>query len=215
MSTTKQVAIIGLGNIGKVIASNLVKGNRSVILANRTFEKVESLAKQLGSLATASEITEAIKEAEIIILPIMFHNLQEFLKEYAAELQNKIIIDPSNPVSIDEKGNFTKLIGEQESAGQVISQALPNGAKLVKAWCTLGVDTLINQAFQETEQAVLFYATDNTDIDADIKQLIQDTGFEPFNVGGIDQSIRLELFGDLNEFALRKTLTTTEAQNKI
>ena len=32
-----KVAVIGLGNIGKVIASNLVKGNREVILTDKTF----------------------------------------------------------------------------------------------------------------------------------------------------------------------------------
>jgi len=35
MTTTSKVAVIGLGNIGKTIAQNFVKGNRPVIIASR------------------------------------------------------------------------------------------------------------------------------------------------------------------------------------
>ena len=49
------VAIIGLGKIGEVIASNLIMGNHSVILASRDFEKAKSLAGKLGHLAVAKE----------------------------------------------------------------------------------------------------------------------------------------------------------------
>jgi len=54
----------------------------------------------------------------------------------------------------------------------------------------------------------LFYETDNTRTNEDIGQLIRDNGFEPVRVGSIDQSIRIEVFGDLHEFgALGKTVT--------
>jgi predicted dinucleotide-binding enzyme len=38
-----------------------------------------------------------------------------------------------------------------------------------------------------------------------LKKLLQNAGFDPLKVGGIDQSIRIEVFGDLHEFgALEK-----------
>ena len=87
---------------------------------------------------------------------------------------------------------------------------LPKNAKLAKALGTLGVASLASAAFQ-TPANVLFYATDDVSINADIEQLIRDNGFEPVRVGGIDQSIRIEVFGDLHEFgALGKTVTRNE-----
>ena len=81
---------------------------------------------------------------------------------------------------------------------------------------TLGVASLASAAFQKPETAVLFYATDDTSINADIEQLIRDNGFEPVRIGGIDQSIRIEVFGDLHEFgALGKTVTVQEAKEKL
>ena len=215
MTQKSKVTVIGLGNIGTAVATNLVKGNRSVIIADRKIEKAKKLAQQLGNLARPLEIAAAIKEADIIVLAIWFSAIKELLHQYATELEGKIIVDPSNPIAPDEKGGFKKIIGEKESAGWIISSLLPKNAKLAKALGTLGVSSLANAAFQKPAN-VLFYATDDTSIDADIEQLIHDSGFEPVRVGGIDQSIRIEVFGDLHEFgSLGKTVTPSEAEEKV
>jgi predicted dinucleotide-binding enzyme len=212
MSTNKpKVAVIGLGNIGKVVAANLVKGNREVILASKKFEDAKTLAGQLGSLTKAAEIPAAIKEAEIVVLSVWFSTIKEILVKYAAELQGKVIIDPSNPIAPDGKGGFAKVIGADESAGQIISGLLPNGTQFVKALGTLGAGSLASSAFQKPEPAVLFYATDDNNLNPIMEDLITDLGFDPVRVGGIDQSIRIEVFGDLHEFgALGKPVTRAE-----
>jgi hypothetical protein len=216
MSNTKKIAVIGLGNIGKSVAENLVKGNRPVILASRKLEDATALAQQLGTLATSAEVSEAIKEADIIVLAVWFNTIQEFFSQYASEFLGKIIIDPSNPIAPDENGGFKKIIGEKESAGQLNAAILPDGAKLAKALGTLGAASLAGAAFQKPEEAVLFYATDDTSINTDVEQLIHDGGFEPVRVGGLDQSIRIEVFGDLHEFgALGKPVTLAEAKSKL
>lgn len=215
MIQTSKVAVIGLGNIGTAVATNLVKGNRLVIVADRKIEKAKALAQQLGSSAHPSEIDAAIKEADIIVLAIYFDPIKEVFQQYASELQGKIIVDPSNPIAPDEKGGFKKMIGEKQSAGELLSALLPKGAKLAKALGTLGVASLSAAAFQ-TPANVLFYATDDTSINADIEQLIRDNGFEPVRVGGLNQSIRIEVFGDLHEFgALGKAVTASEAKAKL
>jgi len=216
MSANKsKIAVIGLGNIGKVVATNLVKGNRSVIVASKKLEDAKSLAQQVGSLATAMEVTAAIKEADIIVMAVWFSTIQELLVKYAAELQGKIIIDPSNPIAPDGNGGFKKIIGEKESAGQILAGLLPKGAKLVKALGTLGAGSLAGAARRKPE-AVLFYASDDNSINGKIEELIKDSGFEPVHVGKIDQSIRIEVFGDLHEFgALGKVVTLSEAKAKL
>ena len=212
MTQKSKVAVIGLGNIGTAVATNLVKGNRSVIVADRKIEKAKKLAQQLGNLAQPSEIAAAIKEADIIVFAIWFSAIKELLHLYATELEGKIIVDPSNPIAPDEKGGFKKIIGEKESAGEIISSLLPKNARLAKALGTLSVSSLANAAFQKPAN-VLFYATDDTSINAAIEELIRDNGFEPVRAGGIDQSIRIEVFGDLHEFgALGKPVTRTDVK---
>jgi predicted dinucleotide-binding enzyme len=216
MTQKSKVAVIGVGNIGTAVATNLVKGNRSVIVADRKIEKAKELSQKLGNLAQSMEIPAAIKEADIIVFAIWFDAIKELLNKYATELQGKIIVDPSNPIAPDEKGGFKKIIGEKESAGEILSSLLPEDAKLAKALGTLGVASLGNAAFQKPEPAVLFYATDDASINADIEQVILDNGFAPVRVGGIDQTMRLEVFGDLHEFgALGKTVTRNEVQQLV
>lgn len=216
MTTNSKVAVIGLGNIGKTLAQNFVKSNRPVNIASQNPEDAKALAQELGSLATAAETGEAIKNADIIILAVWFNVIQELFEKYSNELQGKIIIDPSNPIAADEKGGFKKVIGDKESAGEINASNLPKNARLVKALGTLGAASLTASAFQTPEKAVLFYATDDDEINETVEQLIADIGFDAFRVGGLNQSLRIEVFGDLHEFgALGKTVNLSEAIEKV
>jgi len=213
MSTNKsKVAVIGLGNIGKAVASNLVKGNREVILASHKIEDAHALASQLGKLAKPADVKSAIKEADIVIMSVWFSTVQELFKQYSTELQGKIIIDPSNPIAPDGNGGFKKIIGADESAGKILKELLPSGAKLVKALGSLGAGSLAGEAFQHPNK-VLFYATDDKGVNNAVEALIKDNGFEPVSIGGIDQSIKMEVFGELHEFgALGKAVTKSELE---
>lgn len=211
MSTNKsKVAVIGLGNIGKAVASNLVKGNREVIVASHKIEDANALASQLGTLAKPADVKTAIKEADIVIMSVWFSTIQELFKQYSTELQGKIIIDPSNPIAPDGNGGFKKIIGADESAGQILKRLVPNGAKLVKALGSLGAGSLAGEGFQSPSK-VLFYASDDKSVDNAVETLIKDNGFEPVHIGGLDQSIKMEVFGELHEFgALGKSVTKSE-----
>lgn len=212
MTTTSKVAVIGLGNIGQAVAANLSKSNRSFIAADRDVEKAKTLSANWGTSAQPSDITSAVKDADIIILSVPFEAIAGFMKEYTSYLEGKIIVDPSNPIAPDKNGGFKKVIGEKQSAGEINASALPENARLVKALGTLGVASLTNAAHQTPERAVLFYATDENEINESIEQLITDIGFDAVWVGGLNQSLRLEVFGDLHEFgALGKVVTKTEA----
>ena len=217
MSNSKsKVAVIGSGNIGKVVAANLVKGNRPVIIASRKTEDAEVLAESLGLQATASTVKSAIEEADIIILAVWLDTIKELLNMYSSEFQGKIIIDPSNPIAPDGEGGFKKIIAENESSGEILAGLLPKGATFAKAFGTLGAGSLKSEAHRASEKAVLIYATDDTDINGKIEELIQGSGFDAFRVGGIDQSIRIEVFGDLHEFgALGKAVTARELKEKV
>jgi 8-hydroxy-5-deazaflavin:NADPH oxidoreductase len=211
-----KVAIIGLGNIGKAVATNLIKGGHPVILASRDSEKTKVLAGQLGSFATSKEIADAIQSADVIIPAIYFNALKEFFQTYSKELEGKIIVDVSNPIAPDGNGGFKKIIEQDESAGKILSGLIPKNARLIKAFGTLGAGSLLNAAFNEPDKKVLFYASDSINCNPQIEELITGSGFEPFHIGGLDQAIRIEVFGDLHEFgALGKTVTLAEAKNKV
>src|SRR4051794_23256841 len=128
MTYKSKVAVIGTDNIGTAVATNLVKGNCPVIIANRKIENASALSQKLGNLAQPMQMPAAIKEAEIIVFAIWFDAVKELLNTYATELQGKIIVDPSNPIAPGYKGGFKKIIGEKESAGEILSSFSKNKA---------------------------------------------------------------------------------------
>ncbi|WP_426482689.1 NADPH-dependent F420 reductase [Chryseobacterium sp. R2ACT005] len=216
METLKKVAVIGLGNIGKAIAGDLVNNSHEVIVASRNNEESADFAQQSNGFAQSMDIDQAIKEADIVIPAIWFGAFKEFFNDHGDILKNKIIVDVSNPIAPDGNGGFKKIIGEKESAGELNRSALPQGAKLVKAFGTLGAGNLAGASNGNPEKTVLFYASDDSSIDGDIEKVIENAGFDPLKVGGIDQSIRIEVFGDLHEFgALGKTVSLSEAKSKL
>jgi predicted dinucleotide-binding enzyme len=59
---------------------------------------------------------------------------------------------------------------------------------------------------------VQFYAADDTAAGDLAAELIRADGYEPVSIGGLDQSIRIEAFGDLHELGgLGRVVTRQEA----
>jgi predicted dinucleotide-binding enzyme len=206
-------AIIGLGNIGSQLAKNLTAGGENVIVADRTLAKAEKLATELGGKATPMPVADAITKSDVVVLAIYFDAIKDLLVTYRGAVAGKVIVDPSNPIAPDGKGGFKKTIPEDQSSGQLIAALLPEGAELVKAFGTLGALSLASGVKRSPERAVLFYATDYPEAGRAVARLITASGFSPVRVGGLDQSIRIEVGGDLHEFGkLGKLVSAKEAE---
>ena len=206
-------AIIGLGNIGSQLAKNLTAGGENIIVADRTLAKAEKLATELGGKATPMPVADAISKSDLVVLAIYFDAIKDLLATYRGALAGKVIVDPSNPIAPDGKGGFKKTIPADQSSGQLIAALLPEGAELVKAFGTLGALSLASGVNRSPERAVLFYATDYPEAGRAIARLITASGFSPVSVGGLDQSIRIEVGGDLHEFGkLGKLVSDKEAE---
>jgi 8-hydroxy-5-deazaflavin:NADPH oxidoreductase len=210
------VAIIGTGNIGSRLAANFAAGGQDFLLTGRDLEAARKVASDLGGHAEVVSVDEAIERAEVIVPAIWLDDFKQLIAQYGDRLAGKVIVDPSNPVGPDSDGNYRKLIGEQESSGQLLAGLLPAGARLVKAFGTLSAPTLSAAARREPERAVQFYAADDAAAGDLVADLIRVGGYEPVRVGGLDQSIRIEMFGDLHEYgALGRVVTKSEALKAI
>jgi 8-hydroxy-5-deazaflavin:NADPH oxidoreductase len=209
-------AIVGLGNIGSRLAKNLTAGGEKIIVAERTLEKADRFAKELGGNAQAMSVPDAIKKSDVVILAIYLDAIKQFVSTYRDLLVGKIVVDPSNPIAPDGKGGFKKTIPVNQSSGQIVSAVLPKGARFVKAFGTLSAGSLASGANRTPERAVLFYATDDSEAGRAVEKLISASGFSPIRVGGVDKSIRIEVGGDLHEFGqLGRLVSTKEAETLI
>ena len=214
--TDNTVAIIGTGTIGSTIAANLAAGGQDFLLADRNPDKTSKVASDVSAHAEAVSVDEAVDRADVIVVAVWLDDFKQFVARYGDRLAGKVIVDPSNPIGPDGSGGYHKVIGEQESSGQILAGLLPAGARLVKAFGTLSAPSLAAAAWREPERAVQFYAADDAAAGDLVADLIRVDGFEPVRVGGLDQAIRIEMFGDLHEVgALGRVVTKSEALNAI
>jgi 8-hydroxy-5-deazaflavin:NADPH oxidoreductase len=210
------VAIIGTGNIGSRLAANFAAGGQDFLLAGRDADAAHKLASGLDGHAETVSVDEAVARANVLVVAVWLDDFKQFIAQYGERLVGKVIIDPTNPVGPDGDGGYRKVIGEQESSGQILAALLPAGARLVKAFGTLSSGSLSAAARREPERAVQFYAADDDAAGEEVADLIRAGGYEPVRVGGLDQSIRIEMFGDLHEYgALGRVVTKTEALKAI
>jgi len=207
-------AIIGVGNIGKAVATHLTDGGEPVILAAGTPGEAEQLARDLGPSASAAGVADAIDQADAVIFAVWFTVLEDLVRQNATHLSGKVVIDPSNPVAMDADGQFSRTLPDGVSAGSVIAGLLPPGAHYVKAFGTVAAEKLASSANRSPDRAVLFYATDDDVAASTAERLISAAGFAAVRAGGLDQAIQIEMFGDLHDFGglNGRLLTVAEAR---
>jgi predicted dinucleotide-binding enzyme len=208
-----KTAIIGLGNIGGQVATLLIAGGQDVLVADHSESKVVALVQGSNGKAKGATVDEAIKAADVVIFAVVFDAIKALIEQHHDTLKNKIVVDPSNPIGPDGKRGFKKTIPQDQSSGLILSALLPPEAKFVKAFGSLAAPSLKSGAHRSPERAVLFYATDSEAAGRTVAELIKAAGFSPVSIGGVDQSIRMEVFGDLHEMGkLGKLVSADEAK---
>jgi 8-hydroxy-5-deazaflavin:NADPH oxidoreductase len=185
-----RTAIIGVGNLGGALARQLVAGDETVVLAAADEAHAKALADELGRNATAASVEDAIAGADVVVLATWLDQTRELVPAQAPLLENKVVVDPSNPIGF-ENGQMVRTLPEGESSGSVVAGLLPASAHYVKAFGSLGAGDLATGANHEP-RTVLFYATDDEAAEAAAGSLIRAAGFEPLKVGGLSDAGRIE-----------------------
>jgi predicted dinucleotide-binding enzyme len=196
-------AIIGVGRIGSALARHLVEGDERVVLAARNEANAVALAHELGKMATAASVTDAIAQADVVVIAVkpVPEAMEEVIRDHADVLDGKIVVDPSNQYILGPNNQFSRKLAEGQSSAAMVAAMLPPGARYAKAFGTLGADSLEGAAHRTPRRAVLFYATDDDGAAAALERLIAAAGFDAVKAGGLQDAARLELpDGDLHQW---------------
>ena len=184
-------AIIGVGNLGGTVARHLVAGDEPVVLAAADEAYAKALADELGPNASAASVEDAIAGADTVVLATWLDQTRELVPPRAELLENKIVIDPSNPIGFED-GQMIRTLPEGVSSGSVVIGLLPASAHYVKAFGSLGAVEQLATSANRDPRVVLFYATDDDVAEASAQRLIRAAGFEPLKVGGVSAAGRIE-----------------------
>ena len=198
-------AIIGTGGLGSVIARLLASGGENVRLSSADVASARGLAARIGHVAVvAADNRHALQGSDAVILALRFGIVEPVIDEIAESLTDKVVVVPSNPVGLDAAGNLVRLLPQGESSGEVVTRWLPAGAHFAMAFGTMSADLLEPASNRSPERAVLFYVTDDDRASEEIERLIRTAGFEPVKAGGVAESSRLEVGGDLHDHVVSR-----------
>jgi 8-hydroxy-5-deazaflavin:NADPH oxidoreductase len=196
-------AVIGTGGIGSAIARQLASGGETLRLSSADHESARKLAADIGQAAVvAADNGDALAGAAAVVLALRFTVLKRVIDEIARPLTDKLVVVPSNPLSTDAQGNVSRLLPEGQTSGEVVARWLPAGVRLAMAFGSMSADLFESASNRSPEPAVLFYATDDDRAADEVEPLIRTAGFEPVSVGGLEQSGRLEVGGDLHDLVV-------------
>ena len=197
-------AVIGSGGIGSAIARLLASGGESLRLSSADYQSAKKLAGQIGRVAVAvADNREALQGAEAVVLALRFTVLEAVFERDRRPGDRQARRGSEQPGRPRQRWQGrTSPAGGGQSSGEVVAGWLPAGARLAMAFGSMSADLLESSSNRSPEPAVLFYVTDDNRADKDVQRLVRTAGFEPVKVGGIDQSSRLEVGGDLHDLVV-------------
>ena len=201
-----KVGVIGAGAIGGTVGKLWADAGHDVLFSSRHPENLTDVVSAAGVRARAGTVRQATEFADVLLFSMYYQTMDEAIAEMGA-LEDKTVIDAINAYVRDESGEWELLDGV--SAARELAEKLPQ-VKLVKAYNTLPVATLADD-HHRSDRYVLPYCGDTADAKAVVAKLIEDSGFEPLDLGDFAEVGHQEPGGEL--FA--KTLTLDEARKAL
>lgn len=196
-----KIGIIGAGDVGGTLGMRWRQKGHEVMFGvrNRQSQSVQKLI-QLDKNLEFGEIMETVAFGDVIVLAVPWTSIEETILK-AGNLSNKILIDPTNPLTPDLKG----LAMNNSSAAEKISN-LAKSAKVVKAFNMIGAKALNNLIF-DSQRADLFICGDDSHAKQIVRELAIDIGFDVIDVGPLVNARMLEYLALLwIELAFRQQL---------
>ena len=181
-----KIGIIGAGDIGGTLGMRWRQKGHEIMfgIRNRQSRNVQNLIK-LDKNLEFGEIRETVAFGDVIVFAVPWASVEETIL-LAGNLTNKILIDPTNPLTPDLKG----LALENTSAAEKISN-LAKTAKVVKAFNMIGAKTLSNLIY-DSQRADLFICGDDSHAKQIVRELAIDIGFDVIDVGPLVNARLLE-----------------------
>jgi NADPH-dependent F420 reductase len=188
-----RVTIIGAGNMGRGVGTRAVAGGHEVEIVDRDPAEAQRLAGELGDGASAPE--GGAIAGDVVVFAVYYPGIKDAVRQYAAELDGKVVVDITNPVDTRTWDRLATPPGT--SSAEEVAAIVPAGTPVVKAFNTTFAGTLVAGEVAGQQLDVLI-AGDDEGAKAKVSQLASDGGLRPIDVGPLPRAQQLEQLGFLH-----------------
>ena len=186
----KTIGFIGTAQIGGSLARLSVKAGFNVVLSNtRDPKRLDPFIKELGPLASAATIAEAIAAADLVVAAIPF----PVYKSLPADLlAGKIVIETLNYYPLCGF-NIQALDENKFTSSELVQQHLIE-SDVVKAFHNIGYPhiSLHARPAGDPERTTVPIAGDDDDAKVLVEQFINAIGYDTVDAGSLAESWRIE-----------------------
>ena len=189
-----RVGVLGSGEVGRCLAAGFLSRGHDVMIGSRDPDKPE-LREWLsgdGAGIKAGTFAQTAAHGELLVLAVLGNAAEEAIADAGPDnFSGKVVIDAMNP--LDFSGGFPpKLsITGEDSLGERVQRTLP-GAKVVKAFNTIGNPYFVDPSFSDSEPTMLIAGNDEG-AKRTVGDVLADFGWsDAVDIGGIDGSRELE-----------------------
>jgi predicted dinucleotide-binding enzyme len=184
-SRPMKIGIIGSGQQGGSIGLNWARAGHEVFFSSRNPDNLKDLVSSAGPGARAGLPADAAKFGDVILIAVPYGALPQVGKDYAPLMKGKIVIDCGNARE-DRDGAIAKDV-ETRGTGVTSAELLP-GVRLVRAFNALSFQQVRTQGYRSGERLGIPIAGDDAAAVQATVQLVQDAGFDPVVVGGLNRA---------------------------
>ena len=189
-----KVTIIGAGNMGRGVGTRVVAGGHELEILDRDPAEAQKLADELGGGAIALDSASTIA-GEVVVLALYYPGIKDAVRQYADDLDGKVVVDITNPVDTETWDRLATPPGT--SSAEEIAALVPAGTPVVKAFNTTFAATLVGGEAGGQQLDVLI-AGDDDGAKEKVSQLVSDGGLRPIDVGPLARAQQLEQLGFLH-----------------
>jgi len=171
-----KVGVIGSGNIGSTIGGLWVKAGHPVLFSSRHPEELKKLTDELGPLAKAGTVDEALAFGDAILLAVPYKAVPQLSKEYGPKFAGKVVLDADNAVAARDGEELLKETREK-GIGYTTASYFP-GAHVVRAFNSMPFRVFAQEAHRAGDPLAIPIAGDDPHAVEVATQLVRDAGFE-------------------------------------
>lgn len=180
VAAAETVAMIGTGNVGAALGRRFAENGHTIVYGSRDpmAADVRELVAATGNGAAAASQAEAAARADIVVLAVPWTVAEDVVRALP-DLRGKIVVDPTNPRVMASDGFADYPI--DDSNAERIARLAP-GAHVVKAFSTLGAETMLDPALARGPVTVPIVGDDRAAKER-IAALAREIGLEAVDVG--------------------------------
>ncbi len=185
-----RIGFIGAGSVAQTISKHVLPLGHRVLLSNtRNPESLTKLVQQLGPGAGVGTPQQAA-EQDIVVLAVMWPQVETALAS-VPDWRGRILVDATNRIASMNPFSLGDISGRTSS--EIVADHA-HGAKIVKAFNSVPM-AWISDFSVSKPRTVLFVSGDDNRAKKPVRDLVDQIGFEPIDLGSLAIGGRLQQLG--------------------